>query len=129
MDGSVAIVVALTPVRGTAPMWDLTVSQVHDFAVGNGAYVVHNCNRPVNARGEPYPKATDPRTNKPVPFPEGDLKIVPKESRVEWDSPATGFKRRGAYIKEWFDRKLPKLPGSWGDYELHHIWPREYGGN
>lgn len=24
-------------------MWDLTVSQVHTFAVGSGAFVVHNC--------------------------------------------------------------------------------------
>jgi hypothetical protein len=42
-DGSVAEVVALTTVHGTAPMWDLTISNVHDFAVGVGAYVVHNC--------------------------------------------------------------------------------------
>ena len=50
VDGSVAVVVALTVVHGTAPMWDLTVSNIHDFAVGNGAYVVHNCNR--NCSGE-----------------------------------------------------------------------------
>ena len=43
VDGSVAVVVALTPVHGTAPIWDLTVSHIHDFAVGSGAYVVHNC--------------------------------------------------------------------------------------
>jgi hypothetical protein len=42
-DGSTAEVVALTTVHGSAPMWDLTVSNIHDFAVGNGAYVVHNC--------------------------------------------------------------------------------------
>ena len=42
VDGSVAVVVALTVVHGTAPMWDLTVSAVHDFAVGSGACVAHN---------------------------------------------------------------------------------------
>lgn len=42
-DGSTAEVVALSVVHGTAPMWDLTVSNVHDFTVGNGAYIVHNC--------------------------------------------------------------------------------------
>lgn len=47
---------------------------------------------------------------------------------MEWDSPKTGFTRKAAYIRTWFDRKLPKLPGSWSDYELHHIQPREYGG-
>ncbi len=45
VDGSTAEVVALTTVHGSAPMWDLTVSNVHDFAVGDGAYVVHNCGR------------------------------------------------------------------------------------
>ncbi len=42
-DGSTAVVVAVRDVAGTAPMWDLTVSRLHDFAVGTGAYVVHNC--------------------------------------------------------------------------------------
>ena len=53
-DGSTAEVVALTTVHGSAPMWDLTVSQVHDFAVGNGAYVVHNCARVKNDVFERY---------------------------------------------------------------------------
>ncbi|MBF6589716.1 MAG: hypothetical protein IVW57_04190 [Ktedonobacterales bacterium] len=42
-DGGAAVVVALRSVAGTAPMWDLTVSTLHDFAVGVGQYVVHNC--------------------------------------------------------------------------------------
>ncbi len=42
-DGSAATVVAVRDVAGTAPMYDLTVSRLHDFAVGVGAYVVHNC--------------------------------------------------------------------------------------
>jgi hypothetical protein len=37
------MVVALHMVPGAAAMWDLTVSQVHTFAVGNGQFVVHNC--------------------------------------------------------------------------------------
>ena len=35
--------VAVRAEPGAAAMWDLTVSNVHTFAVGNGAYVVHNC--------------------------------------------------------------------------------------
>src|SRR5690242_6298584 len=42
-DGSTATVVTLRDVAGSAPMYDLTVAQVHDFTVGSGAYVVHNC--------------------------------------------------------------------------------------
>ncbi|MBF6590829.1 MAG: hypothetical protein IVW57_09915 [Ktedonobacterales bacterium] len=43
VDGGTALVVALRAVVGTAPRYDLTVSRLHDFAVGTGAYVVHNC--------------------------------------------------------------------------------------
>lgn len=42
-DGRVATVEAVHVVPGAASMWDLTVSNVHDFAVGTGAFVVHNC--------------------------------------------------------------------------------------
>lgn len=43
VDGSTAVVVAVRAEPGAASMWDLTISNVHTFAVGNGAYVVHNC--------------------------------------------------------------------------------------
>lgn len=43
VDGSTALVVAVRAEPGAAAMWDLTVSTVHTFAVGGGAYVVHNC--------------------------------------------------------------------------------------
>jgi hypothetical protein len=44
LDGSTATVVSLRVMAGTAFMYDLTVSNVHTFAVGNGQFVVHNCN-------------------------------------------------------------------------------------
>src|SRR5579863_3099973 len=40
-DGATATVVAIRVVAGTATMWDLTVGQVHTFAVGAGQFVVH----------------------------------------------------------------------------------------
>ena len=49
--GGTAVVVALRDVAGSAPMYDLTVSELHDFAVGNGAYVVHNANCGPQAKG------------------------------------------------------------------------------
>jgi hypothetical protein len=42
-EGTTAIVVGLRVVPGAASMWDLTVSHLHTFAVGDGQYVVHNC--------------------------------------------------------------------------------------
>jgi hypothetical protein len=44
LDGSTATVVVVQVVPGAASMWDLTVSNIHTFAVGDGAYVVHNNN-------------------------------------------------------------------------------------
>lgn len=43
LDGTTATVVALNVIHGTADMYDLTVSNVHTFAVGIGQFVVHNC--------------------------------------------------------------------------------------
>jgi RHS repeat-associated protein len=42
LDGSLATVAAVRVVSGTATMYNLTVSHLHTFAVGSGAYVVHN---------------------------------------------------------------------------------------
>ena len=46
-DGTTATVAAVRAVAGAAEMYDLTVGAMHTFAVGDGRYVVHNCNRGV----------------------------------------------------------------------------------
>ena len=76
-----------------------------------------------NKHDDPYPSVVDPRTGEDIPFPEGELSKVPKDERVEWDGGT-----RHDYIKEWKDRGYGNLPGDWGDYDIHHIRPREYGG-
>jgi hypothetical protein len=43
LDGATATVVGLKVLAGAAFMYDLTVSAVHTFAVGDGQFVVHNC--------------------------------------------------------------------------------------
>ncbi len=43
LDGSTATVAAVRVMPGSAMRYDLTVSQVHTFVVGDGHYVVHNC--------------------------------------------------------------------------------------
>ncbi len=40
-------------------MWDLTVTNVHDFAVGTGQFVVHNCTKGVDGHGEPGTDANE----------------------------------------------------------------------
>lgn len=44
LDGSTATVLGLKIIPGAASMYDLTVSNVHTFAVGAGQFVVHNTN-------------------------------------------------------------------------------------
>jgi RHS repeat-associated protein len=51
-DGSTAVVVREHVVPGAAAMWNLTVSQIHTYAVGVGQYVVHNCGLGKQAEGE-----------------------------------------------------------------------------
>jgi hypothetical protein len=43
LDGSVGVVVSLRVVAGTAVRYNLTVQDVHTFAVGTDQWVVHNC--------------------------------------------------------------------------------------
>jgi RHS repeat-associated protein len=78
---------------------------------------------PVNSRGDPYPTVIDPRTGEPIPFPEGELQIVPKESRVGWNNFT-----RGQFIREWVDRGYPEPEEGWENVDIHHILPRKYGG-
>jgi hypothetical protein len=52
-DGTTAVVVGLRVVPGAADMWDLTVSNVHTFAVGDGQFVVHNCGGDMSATDTP----------------------------------------------------------------------------
>jgi hypothetical protein len=77
-----------------------------------------------NNSGELYPDIIDPRTNKRIPFPEGDLKRIPLEKRAPWDLD-TSLDERGKFIDEWMARGFPKPKGK---YILHHIKPREFGG-
>lgn len=78
----------------------------------------------VNKSGKAYPEIVDPRTGKNISFPEGNLQKVPKDQRVEWNN-----QTRADYIKEWYDRGYKTPEGGWDKYDIHHIKPREYGGD
>jgi hypothetical protein len=71
-----------------------------------------------------YPKVIDPRTGRPIPFPTGQLKQVPASKRVQW-----GGGERAAFIREWYKRGYATPRGGWDNYDVHHIHPRELGGN
>ena len=47
LDGSYGTVKALTIVKQSQAMYDLTVAEAHTFAVGAGEWVVHNCPAPL----------------------------------------------------------------------------------
>ena len=79
---------------------------------------------PTNKNGQSYPELKDPRTGENIKFPEGDLQRVPKDQRVDWDS-----YDRYNYIKEWYDRGYDTPTGGWENYDIHHIQPREFGGD
>jgi HNH endonuclease len=42
---------------------------------------------------------------------------------VPWNGPL-----KNAYIRKWYELGYGNLPQQWGDYDVHHIIPRMYGG-
>lgn len=78
----------------------------------------------LNSSGMFYPRIRDLRTDRPIIFPTGELNRVPKADRVQWTA-----KDRGNYIKEWYDRGYETPEGGWAQYDVHHIKPREFGGD
>lgn len=71
-----------------------------------------------------YPAVPDPRTGRAISFPTGNLTRVPKADRVSWTSDD-----RRAFISQWYDRGYSAPRGGWSEYDIHHIQPRELGGN
>lgn len=78
----------------------------------------------VNRNGTLYPEVPDPRTGRPIPFPDGELARVDMSKRASWDSKADRY----AYIREWHDRGYETPRGGWSQYDVHHIQPLEFGG-
>ncbi len=114
---------------GEATVYNFEVAETHTYFVGatSGGLWVHNdCiapeEPPVNGRGEPYPQYPDPRTGVTIPCPSDPVKIP---------GPSPGWTKgmSGDYIKDWIDRGYPVPDGGWGNYDMHHILPRAYGGD
>lgn len=80
--------------------------------------------RPYNNDIQPYPHAYHPGTGDEMPFPPGDLNRISKDERFEWTN-----MDRYYYIKQWHDMGYETPPGGWNLYDIHHIKPREFGGD
>jgi hypothetical protein len=103
----------------------------HDFDVtGDSAYHPDGAYdglmepRPYNNDIEAYPRAYHPGTGEEMPFPSGDLERIPKDLRSEWTK-----MDRYYYITQWHDMGYETPPGGWNLYDIHHIRPREFGGD
>jgi hypothetical protein len=84
LDGTTATVVGIRLVPGEADMYDLTVSEIHSFAVGKSEVVVHNtCPTPksqadflVDPEGNVYKQHTPDF----IGAPDGTIYPVPKNA-------------------------------------------------
>jgi len=77
-----------------------------------------------NKKASPYPSIQDYHSGIIMTEPSSTTWVpVPEDQRVPWDN-----KIRGQYITEYINTYGD--PGwNWADYDIHHIKPREYGGN
>jgi hypothetical protein len=94
-----------------APAGDLTHS------VGTGEL-------PHNGDIIPYPSVSHPGTGDDMAFPAGPLERVPPDQRVPWTN-----MDRYYFIQQWHDMGYADPPGGWDLYDIHHIKPREFGGD
>ncbi|WP_435933234.1 polymorphic toxin-type HINT domain-containing protein [Moraxella bovoculi] len=117
----------------TDTVYNIEVDDFHTYHVGRLGVWVHNADccgvgvvsgNIVNKAGVFYPNVLDPRTGRPIPFPNETLKIVPKANRVTWNN-----QERYKFIKAWHEKGYPEPRGGWSEYDIHHIKPREYGGD
>ncbi|APM37844.1 hypothetical protein [Clostridium kluyveri] len=92
-----------------------------------------------NSKGITYPEVTDLKTGEPMEFPDGDLTRAPKNERVDWyknQSEANLYRENDTdilckkdFIDEWYNRGYSDPPLNWKEYDIHHITPREFGGD
>lgn len=125
-DGSSTVVIALHVVPGAADMWDLTVSNVHTFVVGAGAYVVHNCAKPVTPGNGP--------STSPFQVDWNDGSTPPQPGQWTWKGNGPLGSSRGNWVHTTTGESLhpdlghgPPLGPTW-DYkdsagQWWWIWP------
>ena len=114
-DGRVATVEAVRVVPGVASMWDLTVSNMHDFAVGSGAFVVHNCGVSASSYEDRVKAANgDPTVGEPNSHQWNGSQPVTDASGVtdrSWAGP-DAVRNYGGANETWIDAKSNVTPGA-----------------
>ena len=84
---------------------------------------------PINPSGNPYPCTRDIRTGQNIPYPfaagQEPPARIPRNQRL---SRNPNKYKRDYVCKYHF--KTPQLEGNdpWEEYQIHHIFPLEYGG-
>jgi hypothetical protein len=98
-------------------MWELTVSNVHTFAVGAGEYVVHNCSKHINDPfDEPRPqKAGKPKDDR---LRGGDAKKTQDRRQLTKAAKHLGMKREERYgFGDYIEEQKQGMSGS-NDYNF-----------
>jgi RHS repeat-associated protein len=103
---------------------DITgITSDHAWGYKTGDIYYSNTVAQVQAKLSLYPQVIDPRTGGLIPMPITNG-IAPRGSRVDWTNID-----RGNYIKQWYNNGYSTPTGGWKNYDIHHILPRQYGGN
>ena len=94
--------------------------------------------KPVNKKGVKYPDIIDIKTGEPLMYPGDNLEIVPEDKRSKWYGSQWEADRNRTtpgeilckkdFINEWYKRGFGTPEEGWESYQIHHIKPREYGG-
>jgi hypothetical protein len=92
--------------------------------VGDFTHSVGTGELPYNNDIIAYPSVSHPGTGDDMAFPPGPLERVPADQRVPWTN-----MDRYYYIQQWHDMGYAPPPGGWDLYDIHHIKPREFGGD
>ena len=150
IDGSTVYVTEVTVEKlpEIINVYNLEIEDLHTYYVADGVLVhnecdedvdVNNSKKVVNNKGIEYPEVKDIRTGENMIFPEDVGARIPKEQRVGWyrnQREANMYRTNDAdilckkdYIDEWYRRGYETPEGGWENYEIHHIKPREFGGN
>ena len=126
--GPVAVASVETLDRHPA-VYNLEVHGEHVYRIAVDGVLVHNAGpgnyisaSRIQGLLNLYPQVIDPRTGLRIPFPSSVRSIASKAERVAW-----GAEERAAFISDWYRRGFSTPRGGWGQFDIHHIHPREFG--
>lgn len=123
-------VASVTALAEAQDVFNIEVEGEHVYRLLASGILVHNADytaiiRNIHGILANYPKAIDPRTGRLIPFPTGLFsKPGTPANPLRWTDV-----ERDAFKREWVERGFPVPAGGWSSVQIHHIHPREWGGN